>query len=658
MKKQILALAALCVGIAASASGFTLSDKMKLNPERITGFKSVEAPVTVAPVKSPAKAESQSDMPEIYYTLAGDPSNAFALQTQSPGMQLAMAFQFEPSFIENVTEGEITGITYYTGCETTNQSVNRITKAYVFITDDLTSEDFLYTQEVTAPNTPFTKVDVKLDQPFSLLKNDGNEKKKYEKLYCGVYFNLNSENNAALVVDYTGHPNDYGGWYAVRMSSKAKWTWKNAAKEIGFMTVGATIRANGMPENEVSVVAIAGQPVAYEKQPVPFQFLVQNNGVNPVETITVELGVDTESPLVETFQLQQPLGFNQMLLGTIEQYAAQYPAKSANLAMKVTEVNGVANKSANGAGSFPVVIVPEGRGLDRNVVIEEFTSTSCSFCPVGYTAMEQIHEDCTDGSIIPVCIHVNYPGRDPMVAASYNNVYNYYCTDGVPSTVVNRSYDQYPYYDELITLANEIKALPGIAAVDAEATIEEGTRNLTVNTKTTFSFDYTDGDENFILAYGITEDNVGPYTQSNGYSGESGTYPGNWQNQPATVQLVYNDVARQLDRYTGITGSIPSQIVYGEEYEFSHTLSLLNSIDDLSNIHIVVYLLNRKTGAIENACVVKSPVEGDSGIDTVIADDTDAPVEYFNLQGIRVNDPSTGLYIRRQGDKVTKVLVR
>lgn len=35
----------------------------------------------------------------------------------------------------------------------------------------------------------------------------------------------------------------------------------------------------------------------------------------------------------------------------------------------------------------------------------------------------------------------------------------------------------------------------------------------------------------------------------------------------------------------------------------------------------------------------------------------DAPVEYFNLQGIRVANPTSGLYIKRQGNKVTKVIL-
>ena len=36
---------------------------------------------------------------------------------------------------------------------------------------------------------------------------------------------------------------------------------------------------------------------------------------------------------------------------------------------------------------------------------------------------------------------------------------------------------------------------------------------------------------------------------------------------------------------------------------------------------------------------------------------TDAPVEYYNLQGVRVANPSNGLYIRRQGSSVSKVIL-
>lgn len=47
----------------------------------------------------------------------------------------------------------------------------------------------------------------------------------------------------------------------------------------------------------------------------------------------------------------------------------------------------------------------------------------------------------------------------------------------------------------------------------------------------------------------------------------------------------------------------------------------------------------------------------ESGVEDVIANDSNAPVKYYNLQGVEVANPQSGLYIRVQGDKATKVIL-
>lgn len=46
-----------------------------------------------------------------------------------------------------------------------------------------------------------------------------------------------------------------------------------------------------------------------------------------------------------------------------------------------------------------------------------------------------------------------------------------------------------------------------------------------------------------------------------------------------------------------------------------------------------------------------------AGVENVVVDEN-APIEYYNLNGIRVANPENGIYIRRQGNKVSKVLVK
>lgn len=55
--------------------------------------------------------------------------------------------------------------------------------------------------------------------------------------------------------------------------------------------------------------------------------------------------------------------------------------------------------------------------------------------------------------------------------------------------------------------------------------------------------------------------------------------------------------------------------------------------------------------------LVKLP-DVQSGISNAVAEDVNAPVEYFDLNGIRVNadNLNKGIYIKRQGNKVTKII--
>ena len=118
---------------------------------------------------------------------------------------------------------------------------------------------------------------------------------------------------------------------------------------------------------------------------------------------------------------------------------------------------------------------------------------------------------------------------------------------------------------------------------------------------------------------------------------------------------MYNDVARQLNSYTGILNSVPGTIVAGQEYTHDYALKLATNIKDKDKINLVVYLVNTETGEIENAFTIKA--RDLAGVNDVIVDQpADAPVEYYNLQGIRVANPAQGqIYIQRQGNTATKI---
>ncbi len=56
--------------------------------------------------------------------------------------------------------------------------------------------------------------------------------------------------------------------------------------------------------------------------------------------------------------------------------------------------------------------------------------------------------------------------------------------------------------------------------------------------------------------------------------------------------------------------------------------------------------------------ITPHPYDASASISAIGSDDANAPVQYFNLQGMRVENPTSGLYIKRQGQTTEKVLMK
>ena len=57
-----------------------------------------------------------------------------------------------------------------------------------------------------------------------------------------------------------------------------------------------------------------------------------------------------------------------------------------------------------------------------------------------------------------------------------------------------------------------------------------------------------------------------------------------------------------------------------------------------------------------NNWTVNFTMGDDSGVESII--DVNAPAVYYNLQGVKVNNPEKGVYVVKQGDKTSKVVIR
>lgn len=86
------------------------------------------------------------------------------------------------------------------------------------------------------------------------------------------------------------------------------------------------------------------------------------------------------------------------------------------------------------------------------------------------------------------------------------------------------------------------------------------------------------------------------------------------------------------------------------------------SVESAAGNPVTVLLRNNKATellvqGIKIMTYTQTEYPGGSGVNDIIADDANAPVEFFNMQGVKVSGDEPGLYIRRQGAKVSKVIL-
>ena len=118
---------------------------------------------------------------------------------------------------------------------------------------------------------------------------------------------------------------------------------------------------------------------------------------------------------------------------------------------------------------------------------------------------------------------------------------------------------------------------------------------------------------------------------------------------PSNVQLV--SINEQLD-FSTMNGlwTLPQSGLGTVSIGTLHVLADFDSIADNKGI-LYVYSPGNGLSAYEITD------NKDSSVINIVSDD-DVPEEYFNLQGVKIDKPSSGIFIKRKGDKVNKIIYK
>lgn len=373
--------------------------------------------------------------------------------------------------------------------------------------------------------------------------------------------------------------------------------WENYSERSG--TLSFFIGLDEMPENMVRVIGNELPADAMQGTPLTADITVFNIGGNAVDTANIHavLGeqttdmtasVDSQSvkSLIGGVPANEPIPVRQRGTITIDRMPVEVTGP-INATFQIDKINGEANGWEQ-TMTKQMNIMPEGFGYTRNVVVEEATGTWCGWCIRGYVGMEYMAGKYTDGSYIGIATHQG----DKMQATTYIP-YLQTNTAGYPSAAVNRMEIVDPSKEVLEEVYHKYVTSPTYGKID-----------LTIDAVSDDFADVTSVSElalpgSYAVAYVVKENEVGPCEQNNYYS-NTGADMGGFEDEPAKVELMFNDVARDIFDAFGINGSLPASIEVATPYTHSYEVSLKN-VSDRENASIVAMIIDQASGRIVNA---------------------------------------------------------
>lgn len=400
-----------------------------------------------------------------------------------------------------------------------------------------------------------------------------------------------------------------------------------------------------------------------------------NEGTEPLTSIDYTITADGVTGAEQHLDLQNPISLSGTTIATIT-VNGDDEAGTKRKTVTITKVNGVANEYETAQTQYTMATVT--KLVDRVIAVEEFTGTTCGWCPRGLVGMEKIRNTFGDKTVgIAIHRYTTSTANDAMYISTYNHV----SFGGAPSCRINRGAVIDPYYGTGSSIINDISnelTIPAKAAisvtgawsedgkkVNAEATIES------VLPGSSFKIEYV------LVADGLTG-TTQAWRQHNYYHPAYGNFSSASQlpedlqflfntgeifnNQYVAYYPTFNDVAIAVGKSTQTTA--PGLLNVGEAVTNSYTLTmptntaLLNAIqtDKVS----VVALLIGSDGTITNAAKFQLPEYQDpSGVSAVKMGDDTTPQQHYSIDGRLLQGQQKGLNIVRMSDgTVRKVVVK
>ena len=413
-----------------------------------------------------------------------------------------------------------------------------------------------------------------------------------------------------------------------------------------------------------------GEAVAVLGGTATIDMSITNKGTDNLKSIDYTVTTDGVTGEEQHIDLPKAISYGGSTTVTIQVESDDTPGQKEKT-LTITKANGVANELDEQTTKYTMSTLSEQ--VHRGIAVEEFTGTTCGWCPRGIVGMEKMRTEFGD-NFVGIAIHryASSTSSDAMYISSYTHV----SFDGAPSCRINRGSVIDPYYGSSDDIFDDFRAELAIPAkVGVEVTGVWNVDSTKVEATATLNSLLPGGD--FKIEYVLIADSLSGTTsawnQSNYYYqyassqlpadlaifGNGGRYG------TSTVKgLIFNDVAIAVAKSTQTTA--PGVLTVGEPVTNTYTLSMPTNATLLKaikkeHVAVVALVIDKKTNRIANAAKFYMPgYDAASDIQTSTLDHQPSALKaHYSLDGRQLPAAQKGMNIVRMADgTVRKVVVK
>ena len=436
-------------------------------------------------------------------------------------------------------------------------------------------------------------------------------------------------------------------------------SWQNVGLDAyGNLSLQCIVEKDDYPDFMLRLANLSASNFVQIGQDIEFNFKAKNGGTQTIEAGAVTFGVMIDGETVMSLENNVALTGDFVTLSGTVSTAGLLPG-SHELTVYPTMMNGeVVEDPQTLTTTFRIFTNVFPR---QKHIVEQFTSTYCTWCPLGSAMLAKLTEMRDD--VVKVGIHGNMNGTDPFKIAQCDTIMSYMGADSYPSAAFDRMtgweddatlVNGIGYYEEYSQMvAEELSSFfdfvseiaPSFATIKIKSDINEETREaeITVSGNLTPDFDEMMGRDAKLTVY-LTEDSV-IARQLN-----QGTWVANYVHEGVFRQALGSVFGVELNKD-------------GETYKnvFNYTIPAGWNMDKMN---IVAFISRPLTNGasdytdmyINNAESVKL-INDMGGVEEMLVEDDAVPVAYFDVMGRQHDSLQHGINIVMMSNGTAKKIL-